>query len=290
MYQEIDNEKAKQLLINYHTKQSGNPKCLLSSTIRKQSTLNKHLRILERDHFEAVLYSLKTLINKSEDKEVYVDLTSKTRPNNLVSEFNSSRQQVCHQCDGKKIKKCNTCKGMYSLNCNYCDSDSQQTCHHCYNSTFTFNDKCKTCHNKRLVVCDLCKGCGELICYKGKVTITEPIEDLIINCKDNSIPLMAICKGKGTVLVDQTKKKLEAINHYPDDVVHKNCKELLKRHDLKLQNSPHWELVSQNHRLVAIPIVSITAQCKDKKIKFMIIGENLEVYIPKSNRTPCSIS
>ena len=39
--------------------------------------------------------------------------------------------------------------------------------------------------------------------------------------------------------------KLEAINHYPDEIVHKNCKDLLKRHELKLKNSPTWELVNQ---------------------------------------------
>lgn len=53
MYQQIDNDRAKQLLINYYRKQSGNSKC--ASEARKQSTLNKHLRILERDHFDAVL-------------------------------------------------------------------------------------------------------------------------------------------------------------------------------------------------------------------------------------------
>ena len=107
------------------------------------------------------------------------------------------------------------------------------------------NEKCNTCHNKRFVICDLCKGCGEVMCYKGRNVVTEPIEDFIINCKDNCIPLMVLLKGKGATLVDQTRRKLEAINHFPDDIVHQNCKELLKRHELKLKHNPSWELVNQ---------------------------------------------
>ena len=56
---------------------------------------------------------------------------------------------------------------------------------------------------------------------------------------------MVMCKGKGTVIVEQTRKKLEAINHYPDEAVHKNCKELLERHELRLRHSPSWDLVNQ---------------------------------------------
>jgi hypothetical protein len=94
-------------------------------------------------------------------------------------------------------------------------------------------------------VCELCKGCGELHCYTGKVTRTEPIEDFVINCQDNSIPLMVLCKGKGTVIVEQTRKKLEAINHYPDAAVHKNSKELLERHEFRLRQNSSWDLVNQ---------------------------------------------
>lgn len=281
---QVDNDKAKQLLISFYAKQFPP-----GEAARKQAKLNQHLKIIEKDQFDAVLYSLKTVVKKVEDSEIFIDLTSKIRPQ--FSDQDTFRQQKCHQCNGKKIMKCTSCRNLYSINCNYCESDTLQTCHHCNNSTFTFNDKCKTCHNKRFVVCDLCKGCGEINCYKGKITKTEPIEDFVINCKDNSIPLMVICKGKGTVIVDQTKKKLEAINHYPDDAIHKNCKDLLERHKMRMKQSPSWELVNQNQKLVAIPILSYTAQCKEKKIKFMIIGDNLDVYIPKiAAKNPCSIS
>lgn len=284
---EIDDERAKQLLINHYAKQS---KSSLSSDARKQHTLNKHLRIINKERFDAVLYSLKTILKKVEDTEIYIDLTTRIRPQISNDESDSISHKECHQCNGKKIIKCITCKNLYSLNCHFCDNDFLQPCNHCHNSTFTYNDKCKTCHNKRFVLCDLCKGCGEIICYKGRQTVTEPIEDFIISCKDSSIPFMVLCKSKGTVLVNQTKKRLEAINHYPDDTVHKNCKDLLKRHEMKLRHSPSWDLVNQNHKLVAIPIVSYTALCKEKQVKFMLIGENLDVYIPKPPRSPCSIS
>lgn len=95
------------------------------------------------------------------------------------------------------------------------------------------------------MICDLCKGCGKLICYKEKKAVTEPIEDIFISCKDSSIPLMVLCKGKGAVLVDQTKKSLEPIDHYPDADVHTKSKELLMKHKIKLMHSPGAELVSQ---------------------------------------------
>lgn len=114
------------------------------------------------------------------------------------------------------------------------------------NIEFNFsNDKCKTCSNKRVVICDLCKGCGELMCYKGKKAVTEPIEDIFISCKDNSIPLMVLCKGKGAVLVDQTKTTLDPIDHYPDAEVYTKCKELLMKHKIRLLHSPGAEVVSQ---------------------------------------------
>jgi len=56
---------------------------------------------------------------------------------------------------------------------------------------------------------------------------------------------MVLCKSKGTVIVDQTRKKLEVINHYPDEGVYRNCKELLEKHELRLRCSPSWKLINQ---------------------------------------------
>ena len=57
-------------------------------------------------------------------------------------------------------------------------------------------------------MCELCKGCGDVKCFKGKTTIKESIDDVIVNCKDNTIPLNIILKSRGTILVDQTKQKV----------------------------------------------------------------------------------
>ena len=83
------------------------------------------------------------------------------------------------------------------------------------------------------------------MCYKGKKAKTEPIEYFFINCKDKSIPLMVLCNGKGATLVDQTKRKLDPIDNYPDADVHTKCKELLKKHEVRLLHNPGAELVSQ---------------------------------------------
>lgn len=280
---QMDDARAKQIFIDHYSQSNSKP----SEIARKQSKLDNHLQILEKEQFDAVLYSLKTFIKKIEETEIYIDLTSKLRPQ--MENSDCQNQIKCHQCNGKKLIDCKTCKHFYSLNCNYCKNNYLQSCNYCRNSTFTYNDKCKTCSNKRVVICDLCKGCGELMCYKGKKAVTEPIEDIFIGCKD-SIPLMVLCKGKGAVLVDQTKKTLDPIDHYPDADVHAKCKELLMKHKIRLLHSPGAEVVSQNHKLVAIPIISYTAQCKNKIVKFMLIGENQDVYIPKSDKNICSVS
>lgn len=43
---------------------------------------------------------------------------------------------------------------------------------------------------------------------KCKTTVKKSMDDVVINCKDKSIPLKVILKSKGSVIVDQTMKKV----------------------------------------------------------------------------------
>ncbi len=85
----IDNERAKQLLINSYTKQY-----TPSEASRKQAKLNSNLKIVEKKQFDAVLYSLKTLIRKVEDAEVFIELTAKELPQLPDHDLNSFSQKV----------------------------------------------------------------------------------------------------------------------------------------------------------------------------------------------------
>jgi hypothetical protein len=51
-----------------------------SEIARKQTKLDTHLQISEKQQFDAVLYSLKTVLKRVEETEIFVDLTSKLRP------------------------------------------------------------------------------------------------------------------------------------------------------------------------------------------------------------------
>lgn len=104
---------------------------------------------------------------------------------------------------------------------------------------------CNACNNNLFIQCHSCKGFGQLKYLKYKATVKKCIDDVIINCKDDSIPLKVILKSKGTIIVNETKSKLNAISSYPDDVVYQSCKDLLRKHDDKVEKSTDWQLVNQ---------------------------------------------
>ena len=118
-------------------------------------------------------------------------------------------------------------------------------CSNYFQNDLKENINCNQCNNSQLVECQTCKGLGQIKYIKYKTDKNHYIDDVIINCKDNSLPLKVILKGKGSILVNQTMKKLNPISNYPDRNVYERCKDLLVKHDEKLRKSPDWQLVNQ---------------------------------------------
>ena len=123
---------------------------------------------------------------------------------------------------------------------------------------------CTKCDGRSVVVCSTCNGFGSVASYAKWTLFEECIDDVAIINKQlpnmrhsggaavaSSLPLKLLLDSKGTLLVDETNtsatSKLRPISTFPDDhnEVYLRSRELLRRHDVKLANSPDWKLFSQ---------------------------------------------
>jgi len=81
-------------------------------------------------------------------------------------------------------------------------------CNNYFQNELKSDNNCNHCNNSQLVECQTCKCLGQIKYIRYKTDKNHYIDDVIINCKDNSVPLKVILKGKGSVLVNQTMKKV----------------------------------------------------------------------------------
>lgn len=67
---------------------------------------------------------------------------------------------------------------------------------------------CESCNNMIFIKCTRCKGLGRLKRVKLKQDIKKILDDVIIICKDNSIPFKKLIQSKGILLVEESMKKV----------------------------------------------------------------------------------
>lgn len=267
-----------------------NNKKLLFDHLNKTKKISMdQLTIIHSEQFDAILYGLKSTVKIEVEKSTYFSIDSNQRF--LNEEQLESDLKSCFNCEGKKYLFCEECNYLTPEQFTKClYHEPTEKCFNCYQLFEDLKQKeiCESCNNMIFIKCTRCKGLGRLKRVKLKQDIKKILDDVIIICKDNSIPFKKLIQSKGILLVEESMKKLNPISNYPDQNVHEKCKQLLINHNEKIKCSNSWELINQSHQLVAIPITFCKARLKKEIISFYVIGEDSEIYLPEKKF--CSIS
>ncbi|CAF0710192.1 unnamed protein product [Brachionus calyciflorus] len=265
--------------------------------INSKKKINNLVNVTKVNDYDALIYSLTSMIESEKFDEVYFPQGEKMPLNNsyCIKEDTSYPKETyfytqidseitCFSCNGRNQRRlrknfsctdCNECSNLYER-CDFCVMNLENT----------------HLGNLEENTCSLCNGKGKLKKYKRTTTAQDYLYDVWIKCPDKDIPLKNLLNAKGISIVKETDSKiLKPIDHFPDEELSQVSSTFILSHKEKVQKKKIYKLINQTHQLTSVSVACFNANFQNKKrpVKFYIMGGSSIIFIPHEN-DQCIIS
>ncbi|RZF33322.1 hypothetical protein LSTR_LSTR007667 [Laodelphax striatellus] len=194
----------------------------------------------------------------------------------------------CHRCSGTGTILCSECRGKGWVRCITCNGEGyntdQEMCVHCRVSKHGYGRQdCYNCKASGKLLCPPCESTGLLLCYiQLTVTWKTNVSEKIV--KKVSLPekLFSMVTGKEIFLEEGAR--VAPLLGFPDESIDNVSAELIQTHSTRF--SDH-NIISQRHRVRAVPTASISYQWKGEERHFFLYGLENKIHAPNYPQTCC---
>ncbi|UXI20941.1 protein tyrosine phosphatase type IVA 1-like [Sarcoptes scabiei] len=196
---------------------------------------------------------------------------------------------TCHVCAGVMRKRCTSCTATGSMKCDACNGLGYFGAHHNKSNlvrslgTESISDYCWKCQGRGRLRCDTCTGSGMMICVgcagsgqikcfiKMIVTLTNHQNSAFIRDPVSfEIPVKELKSVDGRIVLDEKGCDLKPSPFF-DELIGKECRQLLRLHRIKLPANSR--LILQRHRIKIISVHKFHCTWAGDKFRFYLIGQ-----------------